>query len=149
MAKQRSDPARLRCGNDACLVAVGKRKAPATDLAVMSFAVTETVVTLDDINAMRYVFIMIIAFKCKDTQKLASGRRVRRFVNFERVALRKLRQLQAANVLDDLKIPPGNMLESLSGDRKGQHSIRINKQFRVCFRWTTAGAEDVEIVDYH
>jgi len=92
---------------------------------------------------------MIIAFKCKDTQKLASGRRVRRFVNFERVALRKLRQLQAANVLDDLKIPPGNMLESLSGDRKGQHSIRINKQFRVCFRWTTAGAEDVEIVDYH
>ena len=74
---------------------------------------------------------------------------MRRFVNFERVALRKLRQLQAANVLDDLKIPPGNMLESLSGDRKGQHSIRINKQFRVCFRWTTAGAEDVEIVDYH
>lgn len=92
---------------------------------------------------------MIITFKCKDTQKLATGRRVRRFVSFERVALRKLRQLQAASVLDDLKVPPGNMLEALSGDRKGQYSIRINKQYRICFRWTKAGAEDVEIVDYH
>ena len=88
---------------------------------------------------------MIISFKCKDTEKLASGRRV----NVERVALRKIRQLQAANRLDDLKIPPGNMLELLYGDRHGQHSIRINRQFRVCFRWTKAGAEDVEIVDYH
>lgn len=92
---------------------------------------------------------MIISFKCKDTQELANGRRVRRFVNFERVALRKLRQLQVAGVLDDLKIPPGNMLESLSGERKGLYSIRINKQYRICFRWTKAGAEDVEIVDYH
>lgn len=92
---------------------------------------------------------MIITFKCKDTQKLATGRRVRRFVSFERVVLRKLRQLQAASVLDDLKVPPGNMLEALSGDRKGQYSIRINKQYRICFRWTKAGAEDVEIVDYH
>jgi len=92
---------------------------------------------------------MIISFKCKDTEKLAGGHRVRRFVNFERVALRKIRQLQAANQLDDLKVPPGNKLEPLSGDRRGQHSIRINKQFRVCFRWTKAGAEDVEIIDYH
>lgn len=92
---------------------------------------------------------MIVSFTCRDTEKLAGGVRVRRFVNFERIALRKIRQLQAANRLDDLKIPPGNMLEALSGNRKGQHSIRINKQFRVCFRWTTAGAEDVEIVDYH
>ncbi len=92
---------------------------------------------------------MIISFKCKDTEKLANGRRIRRFVNFERVALRKIRQLQAAGQLDDLKVPPGNMLEALSGDRQGQHSIRINRQFRVCFRWTKAGAEDVEIVDYH
>ena len=92
---------------------------------------------------------MIISFKCKDTQKLASGRRVRRFANFERVALRKLRQLQVASALDDLKVPPGNMLESLYGERKGQHSIRLNKQYRICFRWTKAGAEDVEIVDYH
>ncbi len=92
---------------------------------------------------------MIISFKCKHTEKLAGGVRVRQFVNFERMALRKLRQLQAASRLDDLKIPPGNMLEALSGDRKGQHSIRINKQFRICFRWAIAGAEDVEIVDYH
>jgi proteic killer suppression protein len=92
---------------------------------------------------------MIISFKCKHTEKLASGVRVRQFVTFERIALRKLRQLQAASRLDDLKIPRGNMLEALSHDRKGQHSIRINKQFRICFRWTSAGAEDVEIVDYH
>jgi proteic killer suppression protein len=92
---------------------------------------------------------MIISSKCKDTEKLASGRRVRRFVNFERAALRKIRQLQAASQLDDLKVPPSNMLEPLSGDRRGQHSIRINKQFRVCFRWSKPDAEDVEIVDYH
>ena len=98
---------------------------------------------------LRNYYPMIISFKCKDTEKLANGRRVRRFVNFERVALRKIRQLQAAGQLDDLKVPPGNMLEALSGDRRDQHSIRINKQFRVCFRWTKAGAEDVEIVDYH
>lgn len=92
---------------------------------------------------------MIISFKCRDTEKLASGRRVKRFVSFERVALRKLRQLQLANQLEDLKVPPGNRLEALSGDRRGQYSIRINQQFRLCFRWTKAGAEDVEIVDYH
>ncbi|WP_077531060.1 type II toxin-antitoxin system RelE/ParE family toxin [Vreelandella utahensis] len=92
---------------------------------------------------------MIISFKCRDTEKLASGRRVKRFVNFERVALRKLRQLQLANQLEDLKVPPGNRLEALSGDRRGEYSIRINQQFRLCFRWTKAGAEDVEIVDYH
>lgn len=92
---------------------------------------------------------MIISFKRKDTEKLAGGVRVRRFVNFERIALRKIRQLQAANSLDDLKIPPGNMLEALSHDRKRQHSIRINKQFRICFRWTKVGAADVEIADYH
>lgn len=92
---------------------------------------------------------MIISFRCKETEKLAGGRRVRRFVSFERIALRKIRQLQAANQLDDLRVPPDNMLESLAGDRRGQHSIRINKQFRVCFRWAEAGAEDVEIVDYH
>ena len=91
---------------------------------------------------------MIISFKCRDTEKLANGRRVKRFINFERVALRKIRQLQAASQLSDLKIPPGNMLEPLSGDRSGQHSIRINRQYRVCFRWSEAGAENVEIVDY-
>ena len=67
----------------------------------------------------------------------------------ERVALRKLTQLQVAACLADLRVPPGNRLEALKGDRVGQHSIRINDQYRLCFRWTPAGAEDVEIVDYH
>lgn len=92
---------------------------------------------------------MIISFKDSDTEALAKGLRVRRFVNIETVAQRKLRQLQIAGRLEDLQIPPGNRLEALKGDRSGQHSIRINDQFRLCFRWTNAGAEDVEIVDYH
>ncbi|WP_244893737.1 type II toxin-antitoxin system RelE/ParE family toxin [Desulfococcus multivorans] len=70
-------------------------------------------------------------------------------MNIERIAMRELRQLQIAARLDDLKVPPGNRLEALKGDRTGQHSIRINSQFRICFRWTAAGAADVEIVDYH
>lgn len=92
---------------------------------------------------------MIISFKCSDTEALSNGRRIRRFVNFERAALRKLRQLQVAVILADLRVPPGNRLEALKGNRKGQHSIRINSQFRICFRWSKAGATDVEIVDYH
>ncbi|MGY6588639.1 MAG: type II toxin-antitoxin system RelE/ParE family toxin [Wenzhouxiangella sp.] len=92
---------------------------------------------------------MIRSFKCRDTAKLAKGQRVRRFIAFERVALRKLRQLEVSACLDDLKVPPGNRLEALKGDRVGFHSVRINDQFRLCFRWTSAGAEDVEIVDYH
>lgn len=92
---------------------------------------------------------MIRSFRCADTEHLAGGQRVRRFVNIERVARRKLRQLQIANRLDDLRIPPGNRLEALKGDRIGQYSIRINDQYRLCFRWTNAGAEEVEIVDYH
>jgi toxin HigB-1 len=70
-------------------------------------------------------------------------------VNIESVARRKLRQLEIANRLEDLMVPPGNRLEALKGDRVEQYSIRINDQFLVCFRWTAAGAEDVEIVDYH
>ncbi len=92
---------------------------------------------------------MIKTFKCSDTEALSNGRRVKRFVNIESVARRKLRQLQIANRLEDLRVPPGNRLEALKGDRAGQHSLRVNDQFRVCFRWTAAGAEDVEIVDYH
>ena len=92
---------------------------------------------------------MILSFKCKDTARLADGVRVRRFAAFERAALRKLRQLQIATDLQDLSVPPGNKLEALSGDRRGQHSIRINRQYRICFRWTKAGAEAVEITDYH
>jgi proteic killer suppression protein len=92
---------------------------------------------------------MIVSFKCADTAALARGQRVRRFVNIEAVARRKLRQLQIAARLDDLRIPPGNRLEALKGNRAGQFSIRINDRFRVCFRWSAAGPEDVEIVDYH
>lgn len=92
---------------------------------------------------------MIKTFQCADTEALSNGRRVKRFVRIESIARRKLRQLQIAGRLDDLRVPPGNRLEALKGDRTGQHSIRVNDQFRVCFRWTAAGAEDVEIVDYH
>jgi len=70
-------------------------------------------------------------------------------VNIATVARRKLRQLEIAGQLNDLKVPPGNRLEALNGDRAGQHSIRINDQFRLCFHWTDTGAENVEIVDYH
>jgi proteic killer suppression protein len=92
---------------------------------------------------------MIVSFKCAETEALSKGRRVRHFVNMERVALRKLRQLQVAKRLSDLKVPPGNRLELLKGKRKGQYSMRINDQFRICFSWTNAGAANVEIVDYH
>lgn len=92
---------------------------------------------------------IIRSFGDRDTERLASGSRVARFASFERAALRKLRQLQVVNVLSDLRVPPGNRLEALAGDREGQYSIRINEQFRICFRWTERGAEHVEMVDYH
>ena len=92
---------------------------------------------------------MIVSFRDADTEALASGRRISRFVNIESVARRKLRQLEIAGRLEDLRVPPGNCLEALKRDRAGQHSIRVNDQFRVCFRWTDAGPADVEIVDYH
>ena len=92
---------------------------------------------------------MILSFKDKQTGALANGRRVQRFASFERIALRKLRQLEIAGRLEDLRVPLGNNLERLKGDRAGQMSIRINDKWRVCFKWTAAGPEDVEIVNYH
>lgn len=92
---------------------------------------------------------MILGFKCRDTQKLFDGVRVKRWVNIESVAIRKLAMLNRAAALTDLKIPPQNKLEALKKDRKGQQSIRINDQWRVCFRWTANGPKDIEIVDYH
>ena len=92
---------------------------------------------------------MIVSFGDAQTERFAQGWRVKRFAAIEAVARRKLRQLQIAGRLADLRVPPGNRLEALRGDRRGQHSIRVNDQYRVCFRWTAAGAEDVEIVDCH
>ena len=92
---------------------------------------------------------MILSFKDKDTEALFSGVRVKRWVNIQKVAMRKLAMLNRAVVLNDLKIPPQNHLEALKRDRKGQHSIRINEQWRMCFRWTATGPEEVEICDYH
>jgi proteic killer suppression protein len=92
---------------------------------------------------------LIRSFRCSLTEALAGGRRVAKFVNIEGVARRKLRQLEIAARLDDLRVPPGNRLEALRGDRIGQHSIRVNEQFRICFHWTAGGPENVEITDYH
>ena len=92
---------------------------------------------------------MIQSFKCKDTLALYEGKSPRRFRSLAKVAERKLAQLEAAQTLDFLKAPPGNQLEALKGDRRGQHSIRINDQWRVCFIWRSGDAHEVEIVDYH
>jgi proteic killer suppression protein len=93
---------------------------------------------------------MIRSFRDRDTDRLFHREPVRRFPpDVHRAALRKLLLLDAAESLEDLRIPPGNRLEKLSGDRAGRHSIRVNDQWRVCFRWKDGDAEDVEIVDYH
>ena len=93
---------------------------------------------------------MIRSFRCKETERLWQGQSSRKFPSdIQDRALRKLHQLDAALTMADLRNPPSNRLEALKGDRKGLWSIRINDQWRVCFRWTTAGPEDVEIADYH
>jgi proteic killer suppression protein len=92
---------------------------------------------------------MIRSFKDSDTRRLFERERVARFRNLESAARRKLEILYAAYRLDELRVPPGNRLEALTRDRKGQHSIRINDQWRLCFVWRADGAHDVEIVYYH
>ncbi|HEY1608598.1 MAG TPA: type II toxin-antitoxin system RelE/ParE family toxin [Paraburkholderia sp.] len=93
--------------------------------------------------------LMIQSFKCKETQQLFETGRCRRFANIADTAIRRLTLLDNAATLDAMKSPPGNRFEALHGDRKGQYSVRINGQWRVCFTWTDKGPADVEIVDYH
>lgn len=92
---------------------------------------------------------MIISFRCNDTRRLFETGKSRRWSAMVKVATRKLMMLHAAGELMDLRSPPGNRLEALAGDRQGQHSIRINDQWRLCFIWTQAGPTEVEITDYH
>ncbi|HWH32441.1 MAG TPA: type II toxin-antitoxin system RelE/ParE family toxin [Egibacteraceae bacterium] len=93
---------------------------------------------------------MIRSFRDRDTQRLAGRERVKKWSpELQKIALRKLRMLDAATEVADLRVPPGNRLERLKGDRAGQYSIRINDQWRICFRWSSGDAHDVEIVDYH
>lgn len=92
---------------------------------------------------------MIKQFSCRDTQALFEGKRIPRFVNIASVAVRKLQMLHAVERLESLRIPPQNRLEALKGNRKGQWSIRISDQWRICFVWKDNAAWDVEIVDYH
>ena len=93
---------------------------------------------------------MIRSFRDKDTARLFARESVRRWSSeLQHVALRKLRMLDAAMTLDDLRVPPANRLEKLKGDRRGQWSIRVNNQWRICFRWEGTDAHDVELVDYH
>lgn len=92
---------------------------------------------------------MIRSYRSKDTEALFADMEVPRFRVFERIARRKLLYLHRARSLQDLRVPPGNRLEVLKGDRKGQHSIRINERWRICFVWTRGDAYEVEIVDYH
>jgi proteic killer suppression protein len=106
-------------------------------------------ITLDVNIESRYYIEMIQSFRDPDTKLLFDGRRVARFANIAAVAVRKLQQVHAATNLDFLRVPPGNRLEALSGNRSGQYSIRVNDQWRVCFVWIDGHAEQVEIVDYH
>ncbi|MFQ5720139.1 MAG: type II toxin-antitoxin system RelE/ParE family toxin [Acidobacteriota bacterium] len=92
---------------------------------------------------------MVKSFRCRETEKLFQRRYSRKFSAIRRAALKKLLIVDAAGALSDLRVPPANRLEKLSGGRRGQHSVRVNDQWRICFRWKAGDAYDVEIVDYH
>ena len=106
--------------------------------------------SLDNTNVVHYYCPVIKSFSSKEAEKLFQGRFSAKLPqDVQRIAQRKLKQLNAAATLDFLRVPPGNRLEQLSGDRVGQWSIRINDQWRICFRWEEGNAHDVEITDYH
>ena len=105
---------------------------------------------LDTINARRYYSTVILSFACAETERLFRAELARRLPpTIQRSARRKLLTLHAATELRQMAVPPGNRLEALKGRRSGQHSIRVNDQWRICFRWQDGHAQDVEIVDYH
>ena len=107
-------------------------------------------ITIDGNNAERYANGVIQRFAEKDTERVWQRVHVRKFgPDLQRIANRKLLILDAAETINDLRVPPGNRLEQLQGNRKGQHSIRVNDQWRICLTWTPAGPIDVEITDYH
>jgi proteic killer suppression protein len=121
----------------------------AATLAFRHFSPSPTL-TVDVINVLRYISYMIASFRSKETQKVFEREFSRKLPQaIQKTAMRKLWQLDAAVSINDLRIPPNNHLEALKGNRKGQHSIRINKQYRICFKWKQHNAHDVEIVDYH
>jgi proteic killer suppression protein len=108
------------------------------------------VITLDVINVSRYSIAKILSLASKETAAIFSGLAVRSLpLDMQQTARRKLKQLDAARMIDELRIPPGNRLKTLKDDRKGQWSIRINDQWRICFNWEDGNVENVEIVDYH
>jgi len=105
---------------------------------------------VDTLNAQRYYAGVILSFACAETERVFRAQSARRFpADIQRRARRKLLLLHAATDLRQLRVPPANRLGALKGDRKGQHSIRVNDQWRVCFRWRAGNAHDVEITDYH
>jgi len=113
-------------------------------------APTVAAITFDVINARRYDSAMLRSFRDKETERLFDREPVKKIPPpVQRPALRKLILLDAAETLDDLRVPPGNRLEKLSGNRQGEYSIRINDQWRICFRWEDGDAHEVEITDYH
>ena len=110
----------------------------------------DRILPLDNTTTLRYYPSMIRSFTCKETEKLFRGRFSAKLPHdVQRIAQRKLKQVNGAATLDFLRVPPGNRLEQLAGSRAGQWSMRINDQWRICFRWEDGNAFDVEIVDYH